>query len=42
MIWMIWKELLPEAVHEAGIKPAVFVCTSAAILMMLFQIWLKG
>lgn len=42
MIWMIWKELMPEAVSEAGMPRAIAISAVAAVLMMVFQVWLKG
>ncbi len=42
MIWMIRKELLPEAMRDGGLHPTIWIVIVSGVLMMLFQIWLKG
>jgi len=41
MIWMIWKELVPEAVRDAGLSASGVIMSIATVLMILFQMWLK-
>jgi len=42
MVWMAFRELVPEALEQAPRWAVYGVMTLAAAAMMLFQILLKG
>lgn len=42
MLWMVARELIPEAVQEAPWRPVAVTVVLGGLAMMLFQIWLKG
>ena len=43
MIWMVWTELLPDAIKETGSRGPVAVAVGlSALVMTLLQVFLKG
>ena len=43
MVWMVWRELLPDAVEGTGSRSAVALAVvGAAAVMTLLQVFLKG
>ena len=41
MVWMVWRELLPEAIQQSSSRRAVISWVSLAFTAMLaFQTWL--
>lgn len=42
MLWMVFKELIPDALEEAPARPVAVTAGLAAVAMLIFQFWLKG
>lgn len=42
MLWMVARELIPEAVQDAPLRPVTVAVVLSGVFMMLFQLLLKG